>query len=202
MSTQTVTVSSLPALEEFARRRDEPQWMRAVRARAIEKLATLSWPSPRDEEFRRTDTTMYPFDDFDLSRLSVERGDRSRTYAEPVDGESGRMNFRSSALTSAALSPELRRQGVELLSVGDLLSGAGDERVTKRVEEVLLRAVENADNAIAVWHYATITHGAVIYVPRFVEVAQPFAVSFEQDPTDPLCVPKWWRSVRKERALR
>ena len=175
MSTDTAQDSSVEALEAFVSGLQEPDWLTDVRRAALSKFQTMAWPTMQDEEFRRTDLSMYDFDSYQLEMVMGPASSESSP-----EGHSGTLTFDNGALQSRSLAKGLAEKGVLLVSLQEAIAGALPETVASRVRAVLLRGLENADNRLAVWHYATMSHGALVYVPRFVELADPFVVSFSE----------------------
>ena len=176
MSVQTFSSSSVDALRSFVDGRDEPQWLRDVREAALARFAEMAWPTAQDEEFRRTDVSMYDFDSY-----SFEIAEGANAVVENPVGQSGSLAFSNTAAIRRSLAAELEGKGVVFVSLEEAINGGIDEALAARVRSVLMKGLENADNRLTVWHYATMTHGAILFVPRFVELSDPFVVTFDED---------------------
>jgi Fe-S cluster assembly protein SufD len=186
MSTlHTVKDSSVETLRAFIAGREEPQWLREVREAALERFGTMEWPTMEDEEFRRTDVSMY---DFDGLAFDVAAG--ANAVVENPVGHSGSISFADTACVRRSLAEGLAEKGVVFVSLEEAISGAVSGALAERVQAVLLKGLAAADNRIAVWNYATMTHGVILYVPRFLELKEPFVVTFEESGDKTLRAPQ------------
>ena len=79
-----------------------------------------------------------------------------------------------------SLAEGLAEKGVVLISLEEAVESGLSDDLAGKVRDALLKGVENADNRLSLWHYATITHGAIVFVPRFVELKEPFVLSFDE----------------------
>lgn len=175
MSEQTMQKTDVEALERFLARRSEPDWLSEARHAALDRFRNLSWPSTEDEEFRRSDVSNYNFDGY-----SAEIGNGVPAAVENPVGQSGSLSFTGAAAVRRSLAEGLADKGVHFLSIQEAISGTLPPAVEERLGAALLAGIANADNKLALWHYATITHGAIIYVPPFLELTDPFVVTFEE----------------------
>ncbi|MFW6227996.1 MAG: Fe-S cluster assembly protein SufD [Alkalispirochaeta sp.] len=185
MSAHTINDSSVESLEQFILDRNEPAWLTEVRNAALTRFREMTWPTASDEEFRRSDVSNYDFDTYAFEIVPGPRGE-----AETPVGQSGTLQFQGSSLVRRSLAEGLAEKGVLLVSFEEAVDGALSESLAGKVRDVLLRGIRNADNRLAVWHYATITHGAVVYVPKFVELKDPFVLTFDEEATDILRSPQ------------
>lgn len=181
---------------DFISALSEAEWMKNLRREALERSLGMAWPTRADEEFRRSDVSSY---DFDSLAFETEP-DRGAEVENPV-GLSGTMVFEGSSMVRFSLSEEARKAGVIFTSLQAILDSddpTGDTAVSEQrafkataaLEKTLRKGLENADNRISVSHYASITHGAFLYVPKFVELKDPFMVTFEESGGDLLRVPQ------------
>lgn len=173
MSTATYNDSSQDTLEQFISSRTEPSWLQDVRNAALEKFRTMEWPTRQDEEFRRTDLSSYDFDAWPFECVPGP--------AAPVEnpvGLSGTLTFEGAQLLRRSLAAELEGKGVIFAGFGEITPDTLPDEVARRVAAALMKGVDNADNKLALWHYVTMTHGAVVYVPDFLELSDPFMITF------------------------
>lgn len=185
MSSLTVTDSRVESLRAFIAGSDEPQWLRDVRSRALDRFESLPWPTTQDEEFRRSDVSMYDFDSYSFAVGRTE----AAAVENPV-GLAGTLTFRGTTATRYSLADGLAEKGVVVTCLADFVARPFPDEVVAAVQDALLAGVANADNRLALWHYVTMTHGAVVYVPTFVEIAEPFLVTMEEDGEDGLRAPQ------------
>jgi Fe-S cluster assembly protein SufD len=163
-------------------------WLRELRASASERFESMAWPTPEDEEWRRTDLA-----GFDLSsylpgpaRGSARAAARNPAQTSAVDGRglglsgsagggaAGLARFDESGCVEIALGEKWKALGLRLLSLEDLDDGEADV-----VQDLLFKALEDAQDKIAVWHFAELSQGAFLYVPPGVEVDEPIVIDFE-----------------------
>lgn len=176
MNGQTIQDSSVETLERFIEGREEPEWLGDVRRAALDKFRSMQWPTSQDEEFRRSDVSSYDFDEY-----SFEITPGPRAVVENPVGHSGSILFTGSSTTRRSLSEELTGKGIVFLSIEEAIVQGIEQTVADKVRQALLKGVENADNRLTLWHYVTLTHGVILYVPRFVELKEPFVVTFDEE---------------------
>ena len=185
MSERMVHDSSVESLEQFIQAQDEPAWLTDVRHAALERFRDMEWPTAQDEEFRRSDVSSYDFDAYTFEIVSGPRAE----VENPV-GQSGTLQFNGTALIRRSLAEGLAEKGVVLISLEEAVESGLSDVLAGNVRDALLKGVENADNRLSLWHYATITHGAIVFVPRFVELKEPFVLSFDEAGADILRAPQ------------
>jgi Fe-S cluster assembly protein SufD len=175
-------------------RAGEPRWLTELRARAMDRYERMSWPTPREEEWRRTDVTEIDFERFSApaveERVEDSAGvpcapEAARTAERP--GMAGSVRFESGSCTELALSPELLRRGVRLVPLSEWgkESGIPEQALQSALEEGF-RAL---DNRFQAWHYSALSHGVYLYVPPFVEIAEPFLFELEEGVEGPVGAP-------------
>jgi Fe-S cluster assembly protein SufD len=149
----------------------EPAWMSTLRSQAHERFQAMAWPTPAEEEWRRTDVSRIGLDAF-------VPGPRQKP-ACPRDADAGAaagfIRFESTRCAELALSPALRAGGVKLLPL-DLAV----EEMETQMHRLWQEAFEGADNRFLVWHYASLNHGAILWVPAGLEIKEPFFIDFEE----------------------
>jgi Fe-S cluster assembly protein SufD len=153
--------------------RDEPQWMVALRKKAFDSFLKESWPTPQDEEWRRTDISA-----LDLSRYAYQKvGDDPPEQSEvSYDGiHAGAIEFNARHCTFADLDPELKAKGVRLISLSEAIQGE-----SSAIEEVFQESIEHTVNRFQSWHYSQWTHGVFLHVPEFVKITDPFFLTFNE----------------------
>ena len=157
--------------EAFLMGRDEPSWLLERRRKAFEAFAAMPMPSPRDEEWRRTDI----------------RGLKLGNFAPPATGD-------VSAEAKAAMTPAWETlsghyaTGLEHLNASptrkadpaklggaifvDLATAAKDHpEILERF--FLTEAVDPVADAFSALHAAFWTGGTLLYVPKGVKVEVP-----------------------------
>lgn len=173
MSLDTFTDNSLSTLRSYVQRAGEPEWLRALRSEALQRFEQLPWPTTSDEEFRRSSLSDYAFESYPLETSAA----LPAAVENPV-GLSGHIVFEGPRAVRFSLAEGLAERGVVLTSISNAASL--DPKVAAAVERTMRGGLSTADNRLSVWHYAAMTHGAVLYVPRFVELSEPFVFTFEE----------------------
>jgi Fe-S cluster assembly protein SufD len=163
---------SLAAFELFLATRNEPDWLVERRRAAFELFRTLSWPTSRDEEWRRTDIRSFKLDNIGSIPSPAPVSDADRSSVESVwDGL--RASY-SSGLEQ--INGEVSRTPEGTLPEGVVFLDL-NEAVRKHpaiVQKYLLTDAVKAENdALAALHAAFYTGGTFVYVPKGVKVDAP-----------------------------
>ena len=150
----------------------EPLWMRTLRAQARERFAAMSWPTTMDEEWRR----------MDVSRLGIEGfapGPAARAACpREVDaggGTAGFITFEGGQCTEVSLADEWKEKGVRLLPLELAL-----EEFETPLYRLFSEALAETDNRFMAWHYGEWSHGAFLWVPPGLEIAEPFLITLAE----------------------
>ncbi len=170
-TTATVAERRNEALPAAFAGRGEPEWMRQLRRRAWERFLALDWPTPQEEEWRRTDLSRLELDSY--LPAATDRPAAAPSQAE--DGYAGFLRLDRGAEGTGWLREEVAARGVRLLPLRRALT-----ELAEPLEELFARGIEALDNRLQAWHYALWSHGAVLYVPPFVEVAEPLLISLNE----------------------
>jgi len=188
MSTNAQGVSSTATLWT---ERDEPEWMAALRRKAFEEFSRAAWPTPQEEEWRRTDITALDFGKYRLIRAedetaspAAQAGESEVLSAPPQGEESGLIRFQGGRCVLARLAPDLAAKGVRFLSLTEAIKDRNPE-----IEESFREAVGRSVNRFHSWHYSQWSHGAFLYVPQFLEVKHPFFVDFVETGVEAFSAP-------------
>ncbi len=164
----------------------EPAWLAAVRAGARDRFEAMSWPTPQEEEWRRTDITTLDFAAYrpaPVQPAAAGAAQGSAAGAVP-EGLAAVARFRAGVLLEAGLRSDLAAKGVGFASLLASRNGAADA-----AEPALRAGLERADNRLIAWHYQGLTHGMVLHVPPFVEIAEPFLVEIAEEGDGTLTMP-------------
>jgi Fe-S cluster assembly protein SufD len=160
------------ALARFLKPRDEPGWLIDQRREALARFEAASWPTLRDEEWRRTDIRAFKLASFATPAGQLP-GAAARAAIEPV---------------RAGLSAHYGTGIVHVDGVVAHVSGAAtlpagvlfvDLATAAREHPELLRryfqtqAVTPDADAFAALHGAFFTGGVLLYVPRGVRLQAP-----------------------------
>lgn len=170
MSESTLTAGfTRDAFESFIAARQEPAWLRELRADAWHAFEHMDPPSQRDEEWMRTDIRLFKLDRFGMPTdlvpgLTVP----SALLTEGVDliGHTVSLNSRP---VEGSFDAEAARQGVLFGSLDELVAEHGD-----RLRPHLFKIVNPRADKFAALHAACWSGGVLVYVPRGVRVEKPF----------------------------
>ena len=181
-NSEASTFTGSEGIHAFVETRREPEWMRSIRRTAQERFFGMEWPTANDEEWRRTDISMY---DFDAYSYESEMGGPPPAVDVP-EGYAGVVRFDGINAVGAGLDPDLAGKGVVFTSLPHLLAEDGQNHARERrsffdhLERIMSHSAETGDNRMYAWHYALWNYGAVIYVPRNVTVEKPLLVELHQ----------------------
>jgi Fe-S cluster assembly protein SufD len=159
------------AFDDFLRERDEPSWLIERRREAFARYQSFSWPSPRDEEWRRTDLRALKLDRFGAPGIAAP-SDAARAALDPLwENLSGHYATGIEHINGTAVrTPDPARLGGAVFL--DLATAV------KEQPELLKRwlhteAVSPSADLFAALHAAFWSGGALLYVPRGVHVEAP-----------------------------
>jgi Fe-S cluster assembly protein SufD len=156
------------AFDAFLQSRDEPAWLRDMRAEAWKKFDQLPRPGQRDEEWMRTDIRLFHLDRFGIpSETSA-----GAVLPEPLLSRGVELGGHDITLDSRPLSARLKAD----LAAKGVLFGNLDRLVNEHgdlVRKHLFRAVNPHSDKFAALHAAAWSGGTLLYVPRGVVIAEP-----------------------------
>lgn len=154
--------------QEFLADRDEPEWCAAAREAAFAHYQRLLKEPLEPEEWRRIDMRAFRPEKFAIQgepdanaafqTLLADRAAFAGTVAH-IDGQA----------QPSVLAREWQSQGVLFGSLTELVRTHGD----LLRPHLMTRAVQPTLDRFSAWHAAFWTGGAVLYVPRSVEVRDP-----------------------------
>jgi Fe-S cluster assembly protein SufD len=159
------------AFEAFLKSLDEPPWLTERRRQAFALFQAFAWPSPRDEEWRRTDIRALKMDQFappGPEHPSAAAGSALDPLWESLSSHyaTGIEHVNGTAVRHA--NPE-RLGGAIFLDLKQAVAEHPD--LVKR--HLLTDAVKPADDIFAALHAAFWTGGTLLYVPKGVKVEAP-----------------------------
>ena len=147
-------------------------WLEGLQARGAALAGRLAWPTTQEEEWRRTSLTGLKLDE--VPEVEPD-GHGPEPAADLEAGQAGAARFRGVTCTGIGLAAEWRDRGVVLARIA-----AGDP-VPEPVAALVESALARADNRLAAWHLGSLSHGALLYVPRGVAMSGPVIVDLEED---------------------
>lgn len=174
MTATTITPSGFTeeAFQAFLAARDEPSWASQQRREAWEAFQRMDWPKSDEEEWRRTDIRLFRLDRYHPPQdLPGEAALPPALLSHGVQ-LGGRVASLDSRVVVAELDPELSKQGVRFGGAEQVLRENGDALQPYFGGPAF--AVEH--DRFSALHGAFWCGGAVLYVPRGVQIAQPLHV--------------------------
>jgi Fe-S cluster assembly protein SufD len=160
------------ALNALLARRDEPAWLSERRRAAFEAFRSAAWPSLRDEEWRRTDIRALKLADFSTPAGS----EPSATAAASLNPAWDLLASHYAAGLMQVDGAAARRSPTERLPDGviftDLATAAREHPELLR-RHLLTTAVDPHTDLFTALHAAFWTSGALLYVPKGVQLDAP-----------------------------
>ena len=165
---------------------DEPAWMAQKRQVAWSLFAELPLPTTRDEDWRRTDLRPIKWaglrlpDAVGIPRNSAtslaELPEALRTALDAGQPAAGRLAIVNGQVVYHELDSSLVNQGVIFIDMANAL-----RQYSHLVQPYFMtECVAPSDGKFAAMHAAFWQGGAFIYVPRDVQIEQPFQVAIAQ----------------------
>jgi Fe-S cluster assembly protein SufD len=155
--------------QEFLADRDEPEWSVVARAAAFDHYERLRAVRLDPEEWRRVDLRAFRPEKFSI------RGDGDGDAATAFDtlladraAFAGAVSHIDGLPVDSSLAVEWHEKGVLFGSLAELIRTHGET-----LRPHLMQAVPPTQDRFSAWHAAFWTGGAVLYVPRNVELRDP-----------------------------
>ena len=167
---QSVASTSFSAehlAKHLSTRGNLPAWWLEAKKAAWNQFLALPMPTRQNETWRFSNISTLNIDGFTIAEGSA------KAPALPDFPRSAELSFvNGAAQTSPALSPELAKKGVIFCALEEALQKHGD-LVRRFFQKHPTRLGSEKFTAL---NTALTTSGAFLYVPKGVELAQPFAV--------------------------
>lgn len=163
------------AVEELSRRRDEPDWLLALRLHAFEAFERLPLPDQRTEGWRRTSLRGLTLDSFDPLATPDTRS------IVPDDGLAQQAGARFFAYRNGRAT---REDTLDRGLVMDLQDALQEPLLALRIEQHFGKIVAPDSDKLTALHYAFFNAGVVVIVPRGTVVAAPIWVNHTFDQPD------------------
>jgi Fe-S cluster assembly protein SufD len=159
---------------------DEPDWMANLRRLSRNRYLKMKWPTPQEEEWRRTDITGIDFSSFEPVEISkigpdnLKRESLDKQTSKEIPGSfSGTLQFNGASNVRWSLNKELGEKGVLLASLDYAFN-----TFPEKMKETIHKGIEKSADKLQMWHYSTLSHGVYLYIPPFLEVKEPFYFGF------------------------
>jgi Fe-S cluster assembly protein SufD len=178
---------SREALEFLVGLNGEPEWVRDIRWKAWETFEQLPMPTPRDEEWRRTDLKTFRLSDYAPISLPNYDGIASvealpnelKQFLHPGSEEgnvAGLLVHHGAKTVYRWLSEEAERKGVVFLDMATALKQRPD-----LLEGRLHQLIPTSETKFVALHAALMNAGAVVYIPPKVQLKLPLHLFFWLD---------------------
>ncbi len=165
--------------------RVEPSWMAEGRDKAKARFQSMKWPQTSEERWRRTDVSRLSLESFTASSNGYSAAGLAATPREVDCGpNAGILRFDAGRCTECALSGFCKERGVRLLPLSLAL-----EEFENPLRALFTERLEGLADRFAAWHAWTWSHGAFLFVPRGVEVPEPFLVEMTETGSGLVCSP-------------
>lgn len=154
--------------QEFLADRDEPEWCANARQEAFSHYQRLLKEPLDPEEWKRVDLRPFRPEKFSICGESDENAAFETLLADRA-AFAGTVSHVDGRAQQSTLADEWRGKGVLFGSLTELVRTHGD----LLRPHLMTRAVAPTLDRFSAWHAAFWTGGAVLYVPRGVEVRDP-----------------------------
>ena len=167
-----MTSTELSSILSGPRQSPAPDWFRELQAKAWEEFEAEPFPARGNELWRFSSVKNLALDDYVAA--PVFSGDPlSLARPRQFPGPAGRMIFANEALVSAELfSPALESAGVIFTTLADALEKHSD----RLREHFMAQSARLGSAKFAALHKAVVRAGTFLWIPRGVEVRNPFEV--------------------------
>lgn len=181
------TQISREALEFIIKRNSEPSWVQKLRQNAWEVFEQIPMPTPKDEEWRRTDLKAlklneyvpisFPdYDGFPSIEALPEKLLQSLHSAVEKDNVAGLIVHHGAKAVYQWLSEEAKRKGVIFTDIATALRDY-PELLNGRLHQL----ITPSENKFVALHAALMNSGAFVYVPPRVRLELPLHIFFWLD---------------------
>ncbi|MFD2922712.1 Fe-S cluster assembly protein SufD [Halobacillus naozhouensis] len=165
---------------QFSQGLNEPEWMKTLRLRALDKSASLEMPKPD-----KTNVSKWNFSDFkhDVSGEEIESlGDLPEEIQNFLDQEKEQQNLviqRNHTAAYGSLDQKLKDLGVIFTD----MKTAVREHSNLVEQYYMTDAVHVDEHRLTALHAALMNGGVFLYVPKNVEIEEPLqAIFWQEDP--------------------
>lgn len=161
------------SIEAHCSRAEEPAWLASRRKEAWATYERLPFPTRKEEEWRRTDLRLLPFEG--LATLSNGRV-KTEEFLSPSSADfSGVLHHTGFTRIQRYLSPKLAEKGVIFTSLED----AARQHPDLLQQYFMTRCIPPDENKFTALHAAIWRAGTFLYVPAGLQIALPFHAILE-----------------------
>jgi len=156
-------------VEQLSQSREESSPFQRIRQDAWNTFDIMPLPSKKLEEWRRTDISKVPFDEFEVGTLNPVRCQNPPSPPEDISKDSILIYSCDGNLQKLSGAEELKKQGVIISTWQDALKSHED-----LASEILQNPLVRWENGIfEAMNGAFLNMGIVIYIPRNVRLTRP-----------------------------
>ena len=177
-------VFSLSDVENLSVRLHEPDWLAAQRRVSWSVFEETPMPTTADEDWRRTDLRKVQWEKFHLAQPSLGRvdqlGDLPADIRDALEADyeaAGRLVIANGQAIFCQIDPAVAAQGVIFTDLSTAVTDHAD-----LVQKYLgSEAVPPSNSKFAALNSALWQGGVFLYIPKEVEIEQPFQVAYVLD---------------------
>ena len=186
LTQQSPTALDAQSFRSFQQKRGDPQWLKDLRERAWGRFSKMSWPTPQEEEWRRTDLSRMALGEFRVpSSQRIGAGESNRSDPGEPSDYSGSIRFLGGELAGMNVGPEAKQSGIVLAPLSRSVQNAA-----LSLRGLIENGHEVSDNRLQAWHDSLWSYGAYLYVPPGVQVLRSFLIDLTMQGEKTLSVPR------------
>lgn len=178
MTVETKLPYDAEYVSQFSKDRGEPEWLKNIRLKALDKAASLPLPRPDKTKIDKWNFTNFQHGVKKESVQSLE--DLPVEIKALVNVESENQNViiqKNGVLSYKAISNELTKQGVIFT---DIVTAAVEHSELLQ-KYFMTDAVRVDEHKLTALHAALMNGGTFLYVPKNVEIKEPLQVIYWQE---------------------
>ena len=171
------TSAYLEDVNAATQRKDEPRWLRELRARGAAHFARVGFPTTRDEDWKYTSAA--PIAELDVRAIQEPGGEVIAAQLEPYTF--GQSDWTTLVFVNGRYDSELSTGGAPAAGVRVLPLGEAREEMPEVVEGLRGSICTVEQSAFVALNAALHSDGAVIHLARDAYAAQPIHLLFVSD---------------------
>lgn len=166
-------------VEEYSQERNEPQWMKERRLKALEKAETLDMPDPDKTKIKRWNFSRFKHTAETGEVISSLRDmpDELQVLFDQENISENLLIQRNHSVAYSTLSETLREQGVIFTDIFTAMN----EHSHLVQKYYMTDGVHIDEHRMTALHAALMNGGVFIYVPKNVDVKEPLQTVFWQE---------------------
>jgi Fe-S cluster assembly protein SufD len=183
-------------VETLSERLNEPDWLRKFRQESWQHFEEISMPTTSDEAWRRTNLRKVKWPKFKLTReSSISNNGHVNLSDLPGDVQdalsidtpaAGRLVIINNRVVYHEIDPAVAEQGVIFTDLSTAVAKHGD-LVQKSLGQ---EAVPSTDSKFAALNSALWQAGVFLYLPKGVEIEEPFQVALVLEGEGSVIIPR------------